>query len=194
MQIKAALKPCAFAFLILLLPFSVRAQASDHLTPQEIQLVQDAQALDQRIEVFIKAMQRRMMVLSGAPIPVASGNKKEAQKEAELWGDLPTGSRAKLIDDIAQILDESITNIDDVSMHDEKNPLIPKALRKLSAAATQIGTQLAAMKEQTKDRAEIAGIEQTLESAQTIVDATTKLPPPVAEPEKSKAKTKKPKG
>src|SRR5258708_28032801 len=194
MQITLPSKLCALAFLTLLLPLPAHAQASDHLTPQEIELVQEAQALDQRIDVFVKAMQRRMLVLSGAQVVAPAANKKEAQKEAEKWGELPTGSRAKLIDDIARILEEAITNIDDVSMHDEKSPLIPKALRKLAAATTQIGTQLASMREQTKDSAELAGIQQTLENAQAIVDATGKLPPPVAEPEKGKGKTKKPKG
>ena len=102
-------------------------QARDHLTEQEVELVKDTQILDKRIEVFIKAADRRMLVLSGAD----ATNAKQSKKEAELWGALPTGTRAELIGDIARIFDEAITNIDDVSSRDEKNPLIPKALRNL---------------------------------------------------------------
>src|SRR5262244_4474922 len=103
-------------------------QSRDHLTPQEVDLVKDAQELDKRIDVFIKAADRRMLALNG----VDAASAQQLKKDAELWGDLPTGSRAELVGDIAKILDEAITNIDDVSMHDERNPLIGKSLRKLA--------------------------------------------------------------
>jgi hypothetical protein len=41
-------------------------QSRDHLTPQEIELVKDAQILDKRIDIFIKAADRRLLVLNGA--------------------------------------------------------------------------------------------------------------------------------
>src|SRR5215467_7109271 len=112
----------------------------DHLTPQEVDLVKVAQVLDKRIDVFIKAVERRLMVINGSTNTIA--NTKQAKKEAELWGDLPKGSRAELVSDIARILDEAITNIDDVSMHDERNPLIGKSLRKLAQATNTIMEQL----------------------------------------------------
>ena len=155
-------------------------------------MVQDAQVLDLRIDVFIKAIERRMLVLTGTSTQ-QTGNSKQQQKEAEKWGELPKGTRAELIDDIAKILEEAITNIDDVSMHDEKNPLLPKALRQLAASATQIANQLTPIREQAKSAAELSSIEQALENAQSIVDAAKKLPPP-SEAEKAKSKTKKPKG
>jgi len=114
-------------FLLLIVVFVSAGTANaqrDHLTPQEVDLVKEAQVLDKRIEVFIKAADRRMLVLNGgAP---AAANSKQAKKDAALWGDLPTGSRAELISDIAKIFDEAITNIDDVSARDERNPLIGK--------------------------------------------------------------------
>src|ERR1051325_1460961 len=124
--------------LPLLFAQTVNAQR-DHLTPQEVDLVKDAQALDKRIEVFIKAADRRLLVLNGGTAVVA--NTKQAKKEAALWGDLPTGSRAELISDIAKILDEAITNIDDVSARDERNPLIAKSLRRLAQAGNTIREQ-----------------------------------------------------
>ena len=189
MHIKAGSQLLALTFFLLLLTFPVSAQSRDHLTPQEVELIQEAQILDKRIDIFIKATERRMKVLTGVP----AGDAKQLKKDSEVWGELPTGTRAELLDDIAKILEEAITNIDDVSMHDEKNPLLPKAVRKLATAATQIANQLTPLREQTKSAAELSSIEQALENAQMIMDAVNKLPPP-SEPEKGKGKTKKPKG
>ena len=86
-------------------------QKRDHLTQQEVDLVKEAQTLDKRIDVFIKAAERRMMVITGS----SAANAKQLKKDSERWGELPTGSRAELVSDIARILDEAITNIDDVS-------------------------------------------------------------------------------
>jgi hypothetical protein len=59
--------------LILCLASLVFAKAAtpqrDHLTPQEVDIVKEAQILDQRIEVFIKAAERRLLVLNGTKHP-----------------------------------------------------------------------------------------------------------------------------
>src|ERR1044072_3228132 len=98
--------------LPLLFAQTVNAQR-DHLTPQEVDLVKEAQILDKRIEVFVKAADRRLMVLTGTQ----SANAKQLKKDSELWGELPTGSHADLLGDIAGILDEAITNIDRSEEH-----------------------------------------------------------------------------
>jgi acyl-CoA reductase-like NAD-dependent aldehyde dehydrogenase len=189
---KACSQILALIFLLLLLAFAASAQARDHLTPKEVELVQEAQVLDQRIDVFVKAMERRMLVMTGAQ-PAQASHSNKPQKDADKWGELPQGTRAELINDIARILEEAITNIDDVSMHDEKNPLLAKALRQLAASATQIANQLSPIREQAKNAEELSSIEQALANAQSIVDAAKKLPPP-SEAEKNKGKPKKPKG
>jgi hypothetical protein len=160
-------------------------QARDHLTEQEIELVKGAQVLDKRIDVFIKAVDRRMIVLNGTQATSA----KQLKKDAELWGDLPTGSRAELIGDISRILDEAITNIDDVSSRDEKNPLIAKALRNLAAAVTRTVDQLKPLEAQAKGDSEVSAFDQLIENAESIVQAANKLPPPVEK--KGKGKTEK---
>jgi len=160
-------------------------QARDHLTEQEIELVKGAQVLDKRIDVFIKAVDRRMMVLNGTQ----ATNAKLLKKDAELWGDLPTGSRAELISDISKILDEAITNIDDVSSRDEKNPLIAKALRNLAAAVTRTVDQLKPLEAQAKGDSEVSAFDQLIENAESILQAANKLPPPVEK--KGKGKTEK---
>jgi hypothetical protein len=162
-------------------------QAREHLTPQEIELVKDAQVLDKRIDVFIKAAERRVLALNGSDATSA----KQLKKDSESLGELPAGSRAELIGDIARIFDEAITNIDDVSLRDENNPLIPKALRKLAGAATHIVEQLKPAEAQAKGNTELNSFDQLTENAESILQAANKLPPPAAE-KKGKSKTEKP--
>jgi hypothetical protein len=91
---------------------------------------------------------------------------------------LPTGTRAELIKDLAQILDDAIINIDDVSERDRTNVLIPKAVRKLSAAANGFLPQLNALSAQAKDEDERSALGQALENVQSIIDAGKNLPAP----------------
>lgn len=159
------------------------AQQRDHLTQQEVDLVKEAQILDKRIDVFIKATERRMMVINGS----AAANAKQLKKDSEKgWGELPTGSRAELVSDIAKILDEAITNIDDVSARDERNPLIAKSLRKLAQATNSIVSQLKPLATEAKSEAEVASFELLNEDAQSIMEAANKLPPEVVTDKKAK--------
>ena len=164
--------------LLLSVIFQLQAspvQKRDHLTPQEVDLVKEAQILDKRIEVFVKAAERRLMVINGT----AASNAKQLKKDAERWGELPTGSRFELVGDIARIYDEAITNIDDVSTRDERNPLIPKALRKLAQSVTTTMEQIKPLRDQAKSEADVASLELLNEDAQAILAAATKLPPEV---------------
>ena len=157
-------------------------QKRDHLTQQEVDLVKEAQILDKRIEVFIKAAERRLLVINNS----AAANAKQLKKDSERWGELPTGSRAELVSDIARILDEAITNIDDVSSRDERNPLISKSLRKLAQAVNSIMTQLKPLAAEAKSDAEVASFEMLHEDAQSILEAANKLPPDVEKDKKAK--------
>jgi acyl-CoA reductase-like NAD-dependent aldehyde dehydrogenase len=147
----------------------------DYLTPQEVDLVKEAQILDKRIDVFIRAAERRLITINGS----AAANAKQLKKESERWGDLPAGSRAELVSDIARIVDAAIDNIDNVSMHDERSPLISKSLRKLAASMNAIMAQLKPFGEQAKSDAEVASFEQLNEGVKSIMEAATKLPPEV---------------
>ncbi|HEX7998888.1 MAG TPA: hypothetical protein VF528_10910 [Pyrinomonadaceae bacterium] len=162
------------------------ATKRDHLTELEAEQVRAAQILDKRIEVFIKVAERRLLALSD---PNAATN-KQVQKDVEKWGELPKGTRAELLNDLAMILDEAITNIDDVAARDASNRLLPKALRKLSAASTRFISQLTPMRAQAKDETEREALEHALENAQSIVEAAKRLPPEVKE-EKEKKKSEK---
>jgi acyl-CoA reductase-like NAD-dependent aldehyde dehydrogenase len=123
--------------------------------------------------------------LKGGTVATAP-HSKQLKKDAEKWGDLPTGSRAELVSDIARILDEAITNIDDVSTRDERNPLIPKSLRKLATAVNTIMEQLKPLAVEAKSDAEITSFELLNEDAQSILEAVMKLPPEVDKKAKAK--------
>lgn len=169
---------------VLLIAGSASAQNREHLTDQETELVRFHQELDKRIEVFIKAIDRRFAILNGRAQPAS----KKLMKDEPEWGDLPKGTHTELLGDIAAILDEAITNIDDVSLRDEKNPLISRALRKLTTAANGYLTQLGALRNQTKDADEQAAIERVADNANQIIEVGAKIPPPAAEPDKKKKK------
>jgi transcriptional regulator of heat shock response len=162
----------ALVFLIVLsgtLPLTARISAArDYLTPQEEERVKEAQVLDKRIEVFVKAAERRLLVLTDP-------SSKQVQKDLEKWGELPKGTRVELIMDIANILDAAIVNIDDVAARDEKNPLLSKALRKLADAATRFQTQFTAMRDQFREAEERRAVEQVMENVQEILGAASKL-------------------
>ena len=176
--------PFALCAGILLLVGPASAQTRDHLTDPETELVRFYQELDKRIEVLIKAMDRRFAVINGTAQPAS----KKLMKDEPEWGDLPKGTRSELLGDIAGILDEAITNIDDVSRRDEKNPMISRSLRKLTTAANGYLAQLTVLKNQAKDVDEQAAIERVAANANDIIAVGAKLPPPAAEADKKKKK------
>lgn len=166
---------------------AIPPQARDHLTPKEIDLVKDAQELDKRIDVFIKAADRRLLAIKG----LDEASAKQLKKDAEFWGDIPSGTRSELVGDIAKILDEAITNIDDVSSRDEKNPALPRVLRKLAAAASRIMDQLKPLQSSAKSAAEVSNFAELMDNAETIVQAASKLSPEVVQPRKTKGEKAK---
>jgi hypothetical protein len=175
---------------VLVIAFGASAMANcpparDHLTPQEVDLVKEAQAIDLRIAVFVHAIERRMMVLSDT----AAASSKQVQKEAEKWGELPKGTRAELIEDIAQILDEAVTNIDDVAAREDANQaLMQKALRKLGVASTQLVSQLQSLRSKLEPGPEQDAVAHAVDNAGPIVDAAAKLPPETRKTDKKGTK------
>jgi hypothetical protein len=184
------MKPNAFAVLTsislfalcLLFGGSAAAQPRDHLTDAETDVIRFHRELDKRIEVFIKAADRRFAILNGTAQPVT----KKVMREEPDWGDIPKGTRTELLGDIAGILDEAITNIDDVSRRDERNPLISRSLRKLTAAVNGYLNQIAALRTKTTNADEIAAIERVADNASLILEAGNKLPAAAAEDKKKK--------
>ncbi|HVG31257.1 MAG TPA: hypothetical protein VM864_16220 [Pyrinomonadaceae bacterium] len=144
----------------------------DHLTPQEVEIVRDAQELDTRSGVFIKAVERRLRIIFNEGVP----DTKQEKQIAEALGALPQGTRAELLYDIAHILDEAIENVDDTAQRNPKSSLLPKAVRKLSDASTRFLAQLTPLRTSITDKAEREQLEQAIDNAHQIVEAAKKLP------------------
>lgn len=184
----------AFTLIVCALFASLPAQARnnfkrDHLTEQEADLVREAQALDKRTDVFIRAAERRLQAVNGTASAAATPSKK-AEKDMEKWGPLPKGTRPELLEDFAKILDEAINNIDDVAARDAKNPLVPKALRKLASAVNDFLPQINTLRAQARDGEELAALEDALENMQQITAAANRLPAPTETKDKNEKKAK----
>jgi hypothetical protein len=169
--------------LMLLLSYCVSASIAhtflsqrEHLTAEEIEIVRDTQELDRRTAVFIKAVERRMMVLTNSA--ATAPTKKKEKDEEEKWGAMPKGTRTQLLSDISRILDEAITNIDDSAARSPKSPLLAKSLRKLAESSSKFLPALTAMRDGAVGDAERDALEQAIENAQTVIEAAAKLPPP----------------
>jgi hypothetical protein len=173
--------------LSLLSAISTTAQQRDHLTDPETDLVRFYQELDKRTDVFIKAADRRFAIINGTELP----KQKKLMKDEPEWGEVPTGTHVQLLGDIAGILDEAITNIDNVSSRDPKNPLLSRSLRKLTNAANGYLTQLSALRSKTKDDDEVEAIERIAAEAKEIIEAAGHLPSGAVEDDQSKDKKKK---
>ncbi len=80
------------------------------------------QVIDKRIEVFIFAADRRLLLL-------ANPDAKQTKKEEERWGPLPKGTHVELLQDYKHILEEAMEKLDDAYERDRKSELLPKALK-----------------------------------------------------------------
>ncbi len=164
---------------------SAATQTRDHLTEQEGELVRFNQELDKRTDVFIRAINLRFAIINGTAAPPKP---KKTNKEEPDWGDPPKGTRAELLGDIAGILDEAITNIDDVSRRDEKNPLLSRSLRKLTAATNGYLNQLNTLRTQARDADELSAIVRIEDDANQITAVGNKLPAEAPDSDKKKKK------
>jgi hypothetical protein len=178
----ASLSALLFVALVLLsLPhLAAPGQRREHLTEQEVEMVRDTQELDRRAELFIKIAERRLLVITGAPAP--------SEKDLEKWGAVPKGTRSALFNDLARIFDEAINNVDDVAARTPDSALIPKAVRKLEAAATRILPQLTALRQSATAGGERESLEQAIDNLQQIVEAAKRLPEETTEKKSEKKK------
>ena len=187
-MIKNSLK---FSF-VLLFVFTIfssvsNAQQRDNLTYEEIEMIRDIQELDGRMEIYVKAVDRRLMVLNNA----TATRTKEIEKDSDKWGELPKGTKAELLSDIRKILDETIDKIDDVSDRDAKNDLIPYSLHVLADGAKRFVPELEKLKQMTTEPREIGLINNALDSCNEIIEAASKTPRPEKKPKKKKPEANK---
>lgn len=150
--------------------FFVASQAQtekrDHLTEQEVDLIREFQEIDKRTEVFIKAAERRLLVL-------ADPNATQKKKEEETWGPLPRGTKLELLQDYKHILEEAEEKLDDWNNRGGNDKLLPKALSKFKEAATRHIAQLRAMTPQLTDKREQRALAEAIAEAEVVTKAST---------------------
>ncbi|MBL8206665.1 MAG: hypothetical protein JNM09_20695 [Blastocatellia bacterium] len=155
----------AFAFAFTLFLSQANAQTRDHLTEKEVDWVREVQVLDKRVEVFIKAADRRLLVLTNPDF-------KQPKKEEEKWGPLPTGTKAELLEDYKRILEEAEEKLDDA--YDRKDALVPKALSKFKEAARKQLEQLRLLEAKLSERRELKALSEAIEEAETVTKGEAK--------------------
>jgi hypothetical protein len=165
-----------FAFTCLFA--NVSAQKRDSLTETEADLIREAQEIDLRMVVFVKAIDRRFILIENP-------NAIQTEKEEEKFGVLPKGTKAQLLRDIERLLDESINNIDETATRDLKNKLLPKAMKILVEGCKRFLPKLTAIDEKTTEKLEKVPIFNSIEYCNEIIEAQSKVP----EPEPTKKKT-----
>jgi len=161
-----------FVSIQMFFPTSAIAQRRDYLNELEIELVRDAQMIDLRTEVFVKAIDRRFLVINNQTVI----DDKKSRNDAEKWGELPVGTRSELLLDIEKILAAAIDNIDDVAVRDKKSELFPKAVRILADGANRFLPQLKSQLDKTNDQKEKGAIIGAIDFCNQIIEASAKVP------------------
>lgn len=159
-----------FAIVCLFSALSASAQRRDHLTEKEIEVVRDVQEIDRRMEVFIKAVDRRFLVLNND-----SSQTKQIEKDLEKWGELPTGTRQELLSDIEKIIEEAISKIDDVAARDMNSDLFPIAVHTLADGAKKFIPQLKMQYDKAETEKEKGAIIGAIEECEEIIAASAKV-------------------
>jgi len=176
----------AFVFVVsaIFLPAAASAQR-DYFTPEEVELIRDAQAIDKRIDILTHAIDRRF-----AALKVDVGGGKISEKEIKLWGEIPQGTRFDLLVDVKRILQKAIDDIDNLAERpdsaiipdkDDKKAegyaiIFPRAVRNLATAAKRYQPALKAELDSTKDGMAKGPILDSIEMCDEIIAAVGKLP------------------
>ena len=169
--------------LSIVFPHFVNAQKRDHLTDEEIELIRNYQEIDKRMEIYLKAIDRRFLILSDSN----AADNKQVQKDLDTWGELPKGTRTEIYSDISKILDETISKIDDIAAHDMENKLLPKAVHTLADGCRTRAPQFNSFLESAKNSAEKGAMLNSIDFCNQIIEASSKI----AKPEKNDKKKKK---
>jgi len=158
----------------------------DYFSPEEIEVVRDAQQIDTRIAALTHVIDRRFASLK---VDV----KAPPFKESSDWGTAPGGTRLELLLDIKRVLEKAVDDIDNLSERptsmvemdtgDKKKKkaegfteLFPRAVRQLAAAAQRYEPALKAQLDISQDPAEKGSILNSLEFCDEIIASVAKLP------------------
>ena len=145
--------------------YRAQQQVRDHLTEEEADRVREAQIIDLRIDVFMFAADRRLLVLTNP-------NAIQKKKEEEQWGPLPKGSKLELISDLRKIYSEAMEKIDDASERKKGDPVLAKALDKLKKAAGRHVAEMRALQPKLTEKREVNALLEAIEEAEVASKGT----------------------
>jgi hypothetical protein len=181
-----------------LYPAYSNAQRRDYFTVEEIELVRDANEIDMRIAVLIKAIERRLLAINND-----TSQAKQISKDEGKWGALPTGTRLELLSDISKIFEKAIDDIDDLAdrqamnsktlkgtVENEEDEVtqrvlkanekkFPLAVHNLADASRRLLPQFESLKNNSKDEKEIGVLLSSIESCEMIIESSTQVARPV---------------
>lgn len=176
------------SFAALLVLAATATAQRDYLSAEEIELVRDAQQIDNRIEILTTAIDRRFEVLN-LNVGAAKRIKKTKTGDKEEWGEMPKGTRFELLLDIKRILQKAIDEIDNLAERptslvidqNEKKPkgydeLFPKAVRSLADSAKRYAPVLKGELDKNNDAGEKGSVLDTMEMCEQIIDSVNRLP------------------
>lgn len=188
MTFNSKLRILAFFALVVLGFFSANAEAQrrDFVTEEEVEIIRDAQDIDDRILVITRMIDRRFLVLN-----VNVNGWKDAAKPSDIWGELPKGSRPELFNDIKRLLQKAVDDIDNLAANPSAAPVrdkgdkkakkdpqrFPVAVRTLAAAAGRYLGPLKAQMDSSTSEIEKGSMIDSIELCDQIIEAVGKLPP-----------------
>jgi len=141
----------------------------DYLTEEEDDHVRQAQAPDERVKVFMKIADRRLLAIT-APAVAPSVDKKDQKKieeEVREWGALPKLTRAELLQHYARAIAECMNKLEDAYERNPKSSALAKALAHLRGATDKHLLTLHSLAPELKDENETSALRQAVEEAET---------------------------
>src|SRR6185295_434256 len=141
----------------------------DYLTEEEDDHVRQAQAPDERVKVFMKIADRRLLAIT-APAVAPSVDKKDQKKieeEVREWGALPKLTRAELLQHYARAIAECMNKLEDAYERNPKSSALAKALAHLHGATDKHLQTLRSLAPELKDENETSALRQAVEEAET---------------------------
>lgn len=185
MKISRYLLLFAAALFIAFSAENADAQSRDFLSDKEIDIIQEAQDIDSRVDVLIKMADRRFAALNAG-----EGAWAPSKKEVDKWGEIPSGSRLELLDDIKRILQKAIDDIDNLYAHPDSAPIRDPedrkgkkrdpqrfgiAVKQLAAASNRYVVPLKKFYDAAEDDRERGVISDALGSCEQIIEAAATL-------------------
>jgi len=182
----------AVIFTFLTVGSPAAAQRRDFVTEQEAELLRKYQSIDQRIDVLVKMIDRRLVVAGIADV------KWRAKKDSVEWGPEPTGTRLELLSDVRRLFQKAVDDIDDVASRSENaaetnfvgSAEFNSAVKKLAAASRRLGPLFESEAERVENPKERGLLLEAADLARQVIEAESNLPKEQPSNRKTKDKPK----